>query len=466
MMSDEVKNQGESPGDQGIGGIVNTREIAAAVDQFLDQFNEGNRGGKKEKAGPEKEPRKNEPLVNVPLKSESPASQLAADNPPASNPPADNPPASSPPGSEPQQTAESPAGAFADAGKESEEKSQEKKEKRKPLPQRLGFRIFVCFATFLTLLAGTFFGAVAMINYGPSASARDLFVTSVLETSAAKFLATMYFSDEEIAEIKANNQVVELEEITDTSLINIDQDPERTEEEDIVIEDVYGDTFKGKMMIVRDPGRLFVGTSVDRYDKTVRGKTVQEIIDRYNGVAGVNAGGFVDENGKGDGSIPLGIVISRGQLKWGSKSAAYEIIGFDNEDKFVIGKMTGQEALDRGIRDAVSFGPLLIVNGQVLEVKGFGGGLNPRTAIGQRADGAVLLLVCDGRQGNSLGASMSDVIDLMVSYGAVNAANLDGGSSTVLYHQGQLQNVCCSLYGPRDMPNAIVVGALEGGEAQ
>lgn len=337
---------------------------------------------------------------------------------------------------------------------------------KKPLADRIGFRILVCVLTVLLLLTGTFFGAVAMINYGPSPSARDLFVTSMLETSAAKFLATMYFSEEEIAGILENNQVVELEETTDTSLIHIDEEAAQSQEDDILVEDVAGPTFKGKMMIIKDPSRLFVGTSHDQYSRSLRGKTVQEIIERYGGVAGVNAGGFVDENGKGDGSTPMGIVISQGELKWGSLSATYDIIGFDKENKFVIGKMTGQEALDRGIRDAVSFGPFLIVNGEALEVKGFGGGLNPRTAIGQREDGAVLILVCDGRQGNSLGASMSDVINLMIEYEAVNAANLDGGSSTVLYQNGELLNVCCSLYGPRDMPTAIVVKPLEGGEAQ
>lgn len=88
--------------------------------------------------------------------------------------------------------------------------------------------------------------------------------------------------------------------------------------------------------------------------------------------------------------------------------------------------MTGQECLDRGIRDAVSFGPTFIVNGKAMEVAGSGGGLNPRTVLGQRADGAVLMLVIDGRQSHSIGATYKDCIDVMLQYGAVNAANLDG----------------------------------------
>ncbi|MDR1193896.1 MAG: phosphodiester glycosidase family protein [Peptococcaceae bacterium] len=339
---------------------------------------------------------------------------------------------------------------------------------RRRVSDRAWYKALISFVTLLLVICLAFFGALTVISYGPSPAARDLFVVSVMETSAAKFLAHLYFSSEEVENIIAGNEVAELEETSDSSLIQVPV--ERTDKSAIVVEEVRGNTFKGKMMIVMDPGRLMVGIAHDAFVRGVRGKTVAEIIERHGGSGGVNAGGFVDEGGKGDGSQPLGIVVSEGKLRWGSLGATYDIIGFDQEDKLVIGKMTGKEAMDRGVRDAVSFGPMLVVNGEPLEVKGFGSGLNPRTAIGQRADGAVLLLVLDGRQPNSLGASMSDVIDLMVRYEAVNAANLDGGGSTVMYQEGELINVCCSLYGPRDIPTAIVVrgpadGAPSGGES-
>lgn len=159
----------------------------------------------------------------------------------------------------------------------------------------------------------------------------------------------------------------------------------------------------------------------------------------------------------GNGGTPLGIVMSEGQLKYGNVNSSYDLIGFDNNNVFVIGQMTGQQAIDRGIRDAVSFGPFLILNGTPLEVSGMGGGLNPRTAIGQRADGAVLLLIIDGRQTHSLGASMNDLINVMLDFGAVNAANLDGGGSTVLYYDGEIKNKISSIYGARGVPTAIVV---------
>ncbi|MFR2926626.1 MAG: phosphodiester glycosidase family protein, partial [Eubacterium sp.] len=67
------------------------------------------------------------------------------------------------------------------------------------------------------------------------------------------------------------------------------------------------------------------------------------------------------------------------------------------------------------------------------------------------------LVVIDGRQVNSLGASYSDVIELMLEYGAVNAANLDGGSSSLMYYNGEYINSCASMYGPRDLPTTIII---------
>lgn len=121
--------------------------------------------------------------------------------------------------------------------------------------------------------------------------------------------------------------------------------------------------------------------------------------------------------------------------------------------------------MERGLRDALSFGPAFIINGEAAEISGTGGGLNPRTVIGQRADGAVLLLVIDGRQPQSLGATYQDCIQVMQEWGAVNAANLDGGSSTQMIYQGETVNVSASLYGPRNIPTAFVVDAAGEGEA-
>ena len=140
----------------------------------------------------------------------------------------------------------------------------------------------------------------------------------------------------------------------------------------------------------------------------------------------------------------------------------------NNAGIMVLGKMTGQQALDQGIVEAINFGPYLIVNGEPCSVQGFSeSSLNPRTAIGQRADGAFLILTVDGRQPTSIGASYEDLIEIMMRYGAVNAANLDGGSSTYMVQNDPVNNdpriitQTASLYGPRRMATSILVCRVE-----
>ena len=343
-------------------------------------------------------------------------------------------------------------------GGHSKKRKNNKKNNKSRLIKRIALSIFT--ALFVIVLG--LLGVIYILEFGPSNTARNLFVNSAMESSAGKFMATMFLSDEKIAQIRKDNSVVASDDITDTSLINIGTNETDTadgddyDEDGIQIIDISNDTYKGKMMIVKDPSRVTVGIS-GQYGASYSGKTVMDMAMNYDAVAAVNGGGFEDNNGVGNGGTPIGLVISNGELKYGSAGSSYEVIGFDNNNNLVVGKMTASEALSRGVRDALSFGPILIVNGQASQVKGSGSGLNPRTAIGQRADGAILLLVIDGRQVNSLGASYADVIDVMLEYGAVNAANLDGGSSSLMYYKGEYINSCASLYGPRNMPTSIIV---------
>lgn len=222
--------------------------------------------------------------------------------------------------------------------------------------------------------------------------------------------------------------------------------------------DVIGDYYRGKMLIVKDPSRVFVGVS-GPLGPAYAGKRVENIMKSYGAIAGVNASGFDDPNGCGNGGTPLGLVMSEGKLKYGSAGGRYEIIGFDKNNKLHCGWMTGQQALNLGIRDAVCFGPVLVTNGK--KASGLTsythGSYNPRTAIGQREDGTVLILMLEGRQISSIGAGVSTVADIMLKHGAVNAANLDGGASTVMYYQDQLLTNCSSLNGTRAVPTAFLV---------
>ena len=114
-----------------------------------------------------------------------------------------------------------------------------------------------------------------------------------------------------------------------------------------------------------------------------------------------------------------------------------------------------------GIRDTVSFGPFLVVNGVASQFKGNGGyGIAPRTAIGQRKDGIVLLLVIDGRRpGHSIGVDMVELTNIMLRYGAYNASNLDGGGLSSIVVEGKTLSVAggSGYIGERYLPNSWLV---------
>lgn len=317
-------------------------------------------------------------------------------------------------------------------------------------------RFFIMLGIIVASLLVLAYSAMLVICYGPSTRARDLFVNTCMETSFAKYFPPLCMSGEMIEEIRANNSIIDSGEVTDENLdfTNTDVD---TEQPEIEIVDVVGATYKGKMMIVKDPSRVQVGTCAEQFSASVPGKQLLDIINDAGAIAGVNGGGFMDDAGVGNGGMPLGIVIKDGKLLNGSRATEASIVGFDDKNVLHVGTMSAGEALDKNIQDALSFGPALIVNGNPAENIGSGGGLNPRTAIGQRADGSVLILVIDGRQPHSLGATFKDLIDVMLQFDAINAGNLDGGSSSMMYYEGELITTCASLYGPRKIPTAFIV---------
>ena len=341
-------------------------------------------------------------------------------------------------------------------------------------------KIALSIVTLLIIIVIGLYGVMWILVNGPSEEARRLFVISVDETSAGGFLARLYLSEDEIQAIKEGNKSELSDDKTDASLIqlpsntedtedtpvtdNIQNDPENTDdvpitppEDDDGIEvlDVEGATYNGKLMIIKDPTRVFVGIP-GPYGEGYSGLTVASMIQKYDAVAGTNAGGFDDPNGTGTGGIPDGIVIYEGELKWGDLNSSYSLAGIDKNGILHVGNMTAAHALDIGVQYAASYGPALVINGQPAASR-LGGGLNPRTAIGQRADGAILLLVINGRSIDSLGATLDDLASIMLDHGAVNASNLDGGSSSLMIMEGEYLTSSAYIFGERVVATAILV---------
>ena len=221
----------------------------------------------------------------------------------------------------------------------------------------------------------------------------------------------------------------------------------------IIMVDIMKKGFNGTMMIVLDPSRVIVGFP-GFYGGN--GMILDDLVQRYDAIGGINAGGFIDEDGGGSGGLPEGLTIVEGETYlWAASGAS---AAFDMDNVLHVGFFTPEDAAAAGIRDCASFGPALIVDGVPEYGPYMESGINPRTAIGQRADGAVLMLCIDGRQLHSIGASYGDIRDVMIDFGAVNACSMDGGSSTVMYFDGGYVTSPSSASGmSRYLPNAFLI---------
>lgn len=230
------------------------------------------------------------------------------------------------------------------------------------------------------------------------------------------------------------------------------------EEEGMDILQITEKEYVARLIRVKDPSRVKLGLCKDFMVNGSRGEKLPNMCTRLGATAGINAGGFVDVGGVGAGNFPTYLCVHDGEILYADASlSTYNVVGINEDNVLVLGNFTKQQIIDNKIRDAISFKPFLIVNGKKAEFYGAAGGKDPRAAIGQTADGTILLLTIDGRQGTMVGANMRTVTDIMWEYGAVTAANLDGGSSTTMVLNGVNINSTCGPAGPRFLPNGWMV---------
>lgn len=278
--------------------------------------------------------------------------------------------------------------------------------------------------SFLGITLGMVFIAlvltITLICHGPSESAKELFATTILETGQLKFLANVFLSKDELQEIVDKNSLQDMDVEVDENLINTEGNKEK---ELIEIHNVSGDGFEGTMMVVNDPSKISLATT---YPWSEYGKELGVIVDEAGAIAGVNGGIYYSSGNKG--GRPYGVTVSNGEIQditlgWSGlyligfdENNLLRIISLEGMNKSAVEKMVKEEK----IRDAISFQEessdannhfvKLIINGEKRELSGKGSGQNPRTAIGQRKDGSVLILVTDGRGKNGhLGATASDL---------------------------------------------------------
>ena len=347
-----------------------------------------------------------------------------------------------------------------------EDKEKKLARRRKKLRRRRAARFWDRLAGFIivtVLVVGSAcLGLEYIILNGPSPALRTMFISSMEETRRFRFIPKIFLTEEELAAEKAA-KTTDTDLATNAELITIAAKEENPSEDHadaygltdddgdgIIFLEVKGNGYKGYMTVILDPTRVFVGKP-DSYGGI--GLTLEQMVQKYDALGGINAGGFKDDGGGGLGGEPEGLTIVDGVAYSKDSHTTEGFAGLDRNGILHVGFYSYEECVANDIVHAVSFGPILVSNGEPVEPPS--SSVNPRTAIGQRADGAILMLVIDGRQVHSIGATYQDMMDIMLDYGAINAINMDGGSSTVMYYDGRYVNSCSAENGqPRPLPDA------------
>ena len=368
-------------------------------------------------------------------------------------------------------------------------KQPKKKKKGSGLLGRIIRRFFLLLFTIVFLVLAALILVMNLVFNGPSPAAREVLTMSLIEASATKWVPALFIGEEMVADIQASVNAELPQEVSSSTKVVIQKGSAITANADewanypdgIRIERISGDTYNAHVMIIRDPSTVYMGTSTEKYSTSIPGKRITEMMEsNTDAIAAINAGAFFDDGTANStvGSYPLGLVMSNGNCVWSSgKQPGLEgFAGFNQDNILVVSKknLSKAEAEEMNIRDGCCFGPVLLMDGEVnMEAYNNNSGYNPRTAIGQRADGAVIFVCIDGRQASSLGGTSADIINIMVEFGAVNACNMDGGSSSVMMYRDtygkfgtagevtMINNYSLLQSQPRRMPNFWMVRAAD-----
>lgn len=319
-----------------------------------------------------------------------------------------------------------------------------KKVKRK-LKLSLGVkRIFLLICSIVIIMMS--FGMFLL--YGPFPKLRYTLITTAMTTMSHQKYAQWFFTDEYIQKVLANNFFIEINEDFNPDLINMDgyiktkfdnkyeKDLFEGVKKDTIYKKIYvkGSGYDGYIMAIYKPEKVKIAYS---NKLGTEGQRLDDMAKSNNALVAMNGGGFYDPTWAGNGGIAHGTIIKNGKIMWDFDDAQVGggFIGITKENKLMLGRMSKQQAVNAGMRDAIEFGPFLIVNGKASFAEGDGGwGVAPRSAIAQRADGIILFVVINGRDyiNGKPGIDLVGMTKLLKNYGAVNAANLDGGTSSAL----------------------------------
>ncbi|MDY5587726.1 MAG: phosphodiester glycosidase family protein [Oscillospiraceae bacterium] len=219
---------------------------------------------------------------------------------------------------------------------------------------------------------------------------------------------------------------------------------------------IKGSGYQGVLAILKDSSKMrcCAAAHIGGY-----GELLEDFVPRCNGIIGVNASGFYDPEGVGNGGTVDGLAVCEGKEYGYHVTYGRKRMEFRTDDKMYI--VDADTSVASNVRDAVEFSPALIVDGKALidEQSGFRS-IQPRTVIAQASDGDVMMLVIEGRLvGRSLGIGLPDCTEILLGYDAYQAMNMDGGTSSVMWYDGEYVTKCSNpAITCRYMPNAWIYG--------
>lgn len=364
-------------------------------------------------------------------------------------------------------------------------KSKKAKSQKKP---RLLAVLIALFIVLTSLYAVIVFSDIPFIDYW-----RTVWIETAMTTGRHQWLATLFFPQEVVNRVMSN-QYEEPDiiggDITPKPTPDKDPDkdssndkPEKTDllhlanyyvggkdyvgntivindiENGILVSEISGPAYKGRIMLVDEPSRVYVGMT--QYPG-VTGMRILDMMEYYGAIAGVNASGFADYDENGNGGEVVGMSLSQGKY-WGYYVSYYSSIVLTEDDRLIVGTLNDWASYGN-IRDGIQFSPLLIANGVKMVSGSSGYGIQPRTAVGQREDGVMVFLNVDGRDVTySIGCTVGDMADILLSYGVINASSCDSGATSVIAYKGEVITRNCSANPTlgRILPNAFLINPKE-----
>ena len=188
------------------------------------------------------------------------------------------------------------------------------------------------------------------------------------------------------------------------------------------------------------------------------GKTAGAICEENSGLLALTGSAFLDD-GNSDGGALSGLAICSGTVL-GTKMAenGRKRLELRQDDRMYV--VDSADPVGDGTRDACEFGPALIVDGKNVAGDGGWNTPQPRAVIGQSDRLESMMVVIEGRMTDSIGCGIAPIAEKLLEYGCVQAMNLDGGTSAILYYRGEYVTRCSNSALPegRKLPTAWVYG--------